>query len=107
MNDIKNTMRKNKFVKNNGAVIRAINILRTDFVNLYDVAAALEPQLSKDEVMDSANYLLEAGYIRTVKIRTHTPASCIGKDFDDLAAKLTAKGIQLVNGAFNDPCVDL
>lgn len=105
--DIKNQMKKNKFIKNNGAVIRAINILRVDYVNLYDVAAALEPQLTSAEVQDSVNYLLESGYIRLVKIRSQQAVECIGDDFEQLAAKLTAKGIQLICGAIEDSCVDL
>ena len=98
--NIKNQLRKNKFIKNNGAVIRAINLLRTDYVNLVDVTAALEPQIAQ-------NYLLEGGYVRLVKIRSEQAVDCIGDDYTQLAGKLTAKGIQLVNGAIEDPCIDL
>lgn len=105
--EIKEQLRKNKFVKNNGAVLRSINLLRTDFVNLYDVANALTPQLSESEVMDCVNYLHEAEYIRLISVRSKQPVSCIGDDFEALAAKLTAKGIQLLNGVVDDPCIDL
>ena len=53
--NIKDQLRKNKFIKNNGAVIRAINLLRTDYVNLVDVTAALEPQIAENEALDSLN----------------------------------------------------
>lgn len=105
--NIKDQLRKNKFIKNNGTVIRAINLLRTDYVNLVDVTAALEPQVAENEALDSLNYLLEGGYIRLVKIRSEQTVECIGDDFTQLAGKLTAKGIQLVNGAIDDPCIDL
>ena len=105
--EIEEQMRKNKFIKNNGSVIRAINLLRTDYVKLYDVGTALEPQVTLSEVQDSVNYLHESGYIRLVKIRSLQPVDCLGDDFDNLAAKLTAKGIQLINGAIDDPCIDL
>lgn len=105
--NIKNPLRKNKFIKNNGAVIRAINLLRTDYVNLVDVTAALEPQIAENEALDSLNYLLEGGYVRLVKIRSEQAVDCIGDDYTQLAGKLTAKGIQLVNGAIEDPCIDL
>ena len=105
--NIKDQLRKNKFIKNNGAAIRAINLLRTDYVNLVDVTAALEPQIAENEALDSLNYLLEGGYIRLVKIRSEQAVECIGDDYTQLAGKLTAKGIQLVNGAIEDPCIDL
>ena len=105
--NIKDQLRKNKFIKNNGAVIRAINLLRTDYVNLVDVTAALEPQIAENEALDSLNYLLEGGYIRLVKIRSEQAVECIGDDYTQLAGKLTAKGTQLVNGAIEDPCIDL
>lgn len=88
-------------------MIRAINLLRTDYVNLVDVTAALEPQITENEALDSLNYLLEGGYIRLVKIRSEQAVECIGDDYTQLAGKLTAKGIQLVNGAIEDPCIDL
>ena len=105
--NIKDQLRKNKFIKNNGGVIRAIILLRTDYVNLVDVTAPLEPQIAENEALDSLNYLLEGGYIRLVKIRSEQTVECIGDDFTQLAGKLTAKGIQLVNGAIEDPCIDL
>lgn len=105
--NIKDQLRKNKFIKSNGAVIRAINLLRTEYVNLVDVTAALEPQITEGEALDSLNYLLEGGYIRLVKIRSEQAVNCIGDDYTQLAGKLTAKGIQLVNGAIEDPCIDL
>lgn len=105
--NIKDQLMKNKFIKNNGAVIRAINLLRTDYVNLVDVTAALEPQIAENEALDSLNYLLEGGYVRLVKIRSEQAVDCIGDDYTQLAGKLTAKGIQLVNGAIEDPCIDL
>lgn len=105
--DLKNQLRKNRFIKNNGAVIRAINLLRTDYVNLVDVIAALDPQVVESDVLDSLNYLLEGGYIRLVKIRSEQAVDCIGDDYSLLAGKLTAKGIQLINGAIDDPCIDL
>ena len=105
--NIKDQLRKNKVIKNNGAVLRAINLLRTDYVNLVDVTAALEPQITENEALDSLNYLLEGGYVRLVKIRSEQAVDCIGDDYTQLAGKLTAKGIQLVNGAIEDPCIDL
>ena len=33
--------------------------------------------------------------------------ACLIADFDDLEAKLTAKGISLLAGGINDPCIKL
>lgn len=54
---LKEQARKNAFRSNNGAVIRAVNIIRTDYVQLDMVLAALTPKIGKAEIMDGINYL--------------------------------------------------
>lgn len=39
--------------------------------------------------------------------RTFSVSTLADSDFSELEAKLTAKGIRLVNGAETDPCIDL
>lgn len=90
-----------------GTQAEIAEVIGTDYVNLVDVTAALEPQIAENEALDSLNYLLEGGYIRLVKIRSEQAVEYIGDDYTQLAGKLTAKGIQLVNGAIEDPCIDL
>lgn len=104
---LKEQARKNAFRSNNGAVIRAVNIIRTDYVQLDTVLAALTPKIGKPEIMDSINYLTEAEYIRLRVIGTDRQSTLADSDFSDLEAKLTAKGIRLVNGAEADLCIDL
>lgn len=104
---LKAQARKNVFRSNNGAVIRAVNIIRTDYVQLDMVLAALQPKISRAEVMDCVNYLTEAEYIRLRVIGTDRQSTLADSDFSDLEAKLTAKGIRLINGAEADPCIDL
>lgn len=103
----KEQARKNAFRSNNGAVIRAVNLIRTDYVQLDTVLAALTPKIGKPEKMDSINYLTEAEYIRLRVIGTERQSTLADSDFSDLEAKLTAKGIRLVNGVEADPCIDL
>ena len=96
---LKEQARKNAFRSNNGAVIRAVNIIRTDYVQLDMVLAALTPKIGKAEIMDGINYLTEAEYIRLRVIGTDRQSTLADSDFSELEAKLTAKGIRLVNGA--------
>ena len=104
---LKDQARKNGFRKNNGAVIRAVNIIRTEYVQLDTVLAALQPKIGLADVADSINYLTEAGYIKLRVIGTDRHSTLADNDFDELEAKLSAKGIQLVNGVIDDLCIDL
>ena len=80
------------FVENNGSVLRAVNILKTKFNRLKDIKYALN--IDKNDIENSINYLFEAGYLH---LRT----------VDDIEAKLTAKGIQLLAGVIKDECVEV
>lgn len=57
--------------------------------------------------MDCVNYLTEAEYIRLRVIGTDRQSTLADSDFSDMEAKLTAKGIRLINGVEADPCIDL
>lgn len=92
------------FKENNGSVMRTINMLRHKFHKLKSVTYAL-PDISEGEILDSVNYLHEAGYIHIRSTLTHEPASLADSSFDELEAKLTAKGISLLAGGVTDPCV--
>ena len=92
------------FKENNGSVMRTINMLRHKFHKLKSVTYAL-PDISEGEILDSVNYLHEAGYIHLRSTMTHEPASLADNSFDELEAKLTAKGISLLAGGVTDPCV--
>ena len=83
-------IRAGNFKENNGSVMRTINMLRYQYHKLKSVEYAL-PDITKGEITDSVNYLYEAGYIH---LRT-------------VLSKLTAKGISLLAGGINDPCIKL
>ncbi len=104
---LKEQARKNGFRRNNGAVLRAVNIIRTDYVQLDTVLSALQPKIGRADIADSINYLTEAGYIKLRVIGTDRQSTLADSDFDELEAKLSARGIQLINGAVSDPCIDL
>ena len=92
------------FKENNGSVMRTINMLRDKYHKLKSVKYAL-PDISEGEVLDSVNYLHEAGYIHLRNVITKQPCTLADCDFDDLEAKLTAKGISLLAGGVTDPCI--
>lgn len=92
------------FKENNGSVMRTINMLRHKYHKLKSVKYAL-PDISEGEVLDSVNYLHEAGYIHMRNVITKQPSTLADCDFDDLEAKLTAKGISLLAGGVTDSCI--
>lgn len=94
------------FRENNGYVMRTINMLRHKYHKLKSVKYAL-PDISEGEVLDSVNYLHEAGYIHLRCILTKESATLSDYDFDELEAKLTAKGISLLAGSIADPCIEI
>lgn len=91
------------FVENNGKVLRGINMLRIDYNKLSSIRAALG--IDKDEYADSVNYLIESGYIRIRHIDTQKAAELADYPMDEIEGKLTQKGIQLLAGVIDDPCV--
>lgn len=93
------------FVENNGKVLRGVNMLRTDFNKLSSIRAALG--LDIDDFADSINYLIESGYIRIRNIDTKKDAELADYGMDEIEGKLTAKGIQLLAGAIEDPCINI
>ena len=93
------------FVENNSSVLRAVNILKTKFNRLKDIKYALN--IEKNDIENSINYLYEAGYLHLRTIDSHADTSLADNDFDDIEAKLTAKGIQLLAGVIEDDCVEV
>ncbi len=94
------------FVENNGSVLRAINILKTKFNRLKDIRYALN-HIERTDIENSINYLYEAGYLHLRTVDSHAGTSLADNDFDDIEAKLTAKGIQLLAGVIEDECVEV
>ncbi len=59
MNDTIAKMRAGRFIKNNGRVLRTINLLRYKYEKLEEVKYALE-DMPENEYLDSLNYLSDA-----------------------------------------------
>ncbi len=93
------------FIENNGKVLRGINMLCTDFNKLSSIRSVLG--FDADDFADCVNYLIESGYIRIRHTDTKKAAELADYPMDELEGKLTAKGIQLLAGAIEDPCIEV
>lgn len=103
--DIVKKMRADNFIKNNGIVLRAVNIGRTSYNRLEQLRSALEPDIDKAEFADCINYLAEAGFITLRHCTSKQAANLADNDIDELEAKVSAAGIRLLAGKTLDPCV--
>jgi hypothetical protein len=95
-----------KFVENNGQVLRTINILRVGYEKLTDVKYALS-DISEHDFLDSINYLFLSEYIMLRKIKSKEPADIADVQYEELEAKLSQKGIKLLEGKINDNSVEV
>lgn len=105
MNEL-DKIKAGRFVKNNGRVLRTINILRYKYAKLTDTQYALD-DMPENEMLDSINYLTESGYIQLRDISSKTPATLADYEAEQLEAKLTDKGIKLLSGRLKDELVDI
>lgn len=91
------------FANNNGKVLRGINMLRIGYNRLSSIRQALD--IDPDDFADCVNYLIESGYIRIRNIDTKHEVELSAFPMDELEAKLTREGIQLLAGVIEDPCI--
>lgn len=99
-------IRTGRFVKNNGRVLRTINILRYKYEKLEEVLYALD-DLKENEYLDSLNYLCESEYIQLRCIKNKQSAELADTEIAELEAKLTDKGIKLLSGKIFDEMVEV
>ena len=104
--EIAKKIRAGNFVDNTGRVLRTINILRYEYNKLKSIQYALT-DIAEDELLDAVNYLHEEGYIHLRDIETKETAvtGLADKDYRQLEAKLTGKGIRLLAGGIIDSLV--
>lgn len=105
MNEL-DKIKAGRFIKNNGRVLRTINILRYKYAKLTDTQYALD-DMPENEMLDSVNYLTESKYIQLRDISSKTPATLADCSAEQLEAKLTDKGIKLLSGRLKDELVDI
>ena len=105
--EMQKRMRQNRFVRNNGMVIRAINSLRFKYVDLEELADGLSASIPENELIDCINYLSRSGYLELRTKRSHEVKFLSDADFEELEALVLPKGVQLLNGKITDPCIDV
>ncbi len=99
-------MKQAKFKRNNGKVIRRINLLRHKYIDLESVCAVMASDgVSEGEFLDCVNFLSEAGYIHLRTIRGHLTACIADVSYRDVEAKVSEKGIRLLAGGIMDEMV--
>ncbi|WP_173386443.1 type VI secretion protein [Ruminococcus flavefaciens] len=100
-------IRQKKFFRNNGVVLKGINLLREKYVQLSELKYALEPTLTEQELRDSINYLSESGFINMRNIRSKQPTSLADCDFYEIEAKVSAEGIKIIACVKSDECIEV
>lgn len=105
--EMQERIRQKKFFRNNGVVLKGINLLREKYVRLTELKYALEPTLMEQELRDSINYLSESGYINMRNIRSKQSTTLADCDFDDIEAKVSADGIKIIACVKTDECIDV
>ncbi|MBR1833788.1 MAG: type VI secretion protein [Ruminiclostridium sp.] len=104
--EINENIKRGRFVKNNGRILRAINVLRTAYVSLADLYLGISADVRENEYADSINYLTEIGYIKLRHKKTKQESTLADDSLSDLEAKLTADGIKFLAGKLDDDCVE-
>lgn len=94
------------FRENNGEVLRNINILRARYSKLEDIKFVMK-NVPENEFVDSVNYLYLSEYILLRKIKTKESADIADVPYDLLEAKLSQKGIKLLEGSVTDNSVEV
>ncbi len=96
------------FIYNNGAVLRALNILEHRFHRLRSIAIVLKSGgVAEDELIESLNFLNDEGYVALRLIETKDTTTLADAEFDDIEAKLTARGKRVMLGGINDDMIEV
>lgn len=104
--DVLARMRQGAFRRNNGQVLRTVNILRGRYVKLLDCMYALD-RMAEADFLDCLNYLFRAGYIDLRTVGGHTTANLADHELAELEAALSAEGIRLTEGTITDDAVEV
>lgn len=105
--EMQERIRQKKFFRNNGIVLKGINLLREKYVQLSELKYALEPTITEQELRDSVNYLSESGYINMRNIRSKQTTTLADCDFYVIEAKVSAEGIKIIACVKADECIEV
>ncbi len=94
------------FAKNNGRVIRNINVLKGKWINLSVVEDTLTG-LKSGEIQESLQYLQQSEYIDVRHCVSHSKIDISECCYKELETRLSAKGIKLAMGFIDDDAVQV
>lgn len=94
------------FRENNGEVLRNINILRSKYIKLEDIKYVMA-KVPEADFLDAVNYLYLSEYILLRKIKNKEYADIADVPYELLEAKLSQKGIKLLDGTIIDNSVEV
>ena len=107
-NHDKQRLKAGNFVRNNGRVLRTINILRHKYNKLSGIQNVLEEDgITEDEFLDSVNFLALEGYIHLRDVATKNDASLSDCNYETLEGRLTGKGVRLLAGGIEDTMIEV
>lgn len=107
-NNDKQRLKAGNFVRNNGRVLRTINILRHKYNKLSGIQSVLEEDgISEDEFLDAVNFLALEDYIHLRDVATKNDASLADCQYETMEARLTGKGIRLLAGGIEDTMIEV
>ncbi len=107
-NHEKQRLKAGNFIRNNGRVLRTINILRHKYNKLSGIQNVLEEDgISEDEFLDAVNFLELEGYVHLRDIADKHDASLADCQYETVEARLTGKGIRLLAGGIEDTMIEV
>lgn len=95
-----------RFRENNGNVLRTINILHVGYEKLEEVKYVLK-DISERDFLSCVNYLYLSEYLLLRRVKTKEPADIADVPYELLEAKLSHKGIKLLDGTITDNSVEV
>lgn len=105
---VKQKLFQEDFKENNGKVLRTINILRGNYINLNSVKEALSEYMNAAEFEESLIYLHKSCYIEIRKQNTKAIILDINEcSYKELEVCFTQKGIKLLRGFISDEAVEV
>lgn len=106
--DVKKKILQSDFAKNNGRILRTVNILSGKYINVDSVCDALDNVMSIGEFDESLVYLHKGCYIEMRnKYNQHIITDMTKETYKDIEVCLTQKGIKLARGFITDEAVEI
>lgn len=105
--DMLKKVRAGNFVENNGTVLLAINLLRTQYIELKSVWRVCSEKMCEQEFLDCVHFLSREGYIELQLIGTENAVKLAHHNYRELEAIVIPKGVRLLGGHIHDEMVDV